>query len=50
VYEFLKAVCISRHCFLKGQEPDIARASKMIIDDFRSGRSGRVTLEFPEEW
>lgn len=50
VYEFLKAVCESRHCYLKGQEPDIARASKMIIEDFRSGKSGQITLEHPEEW
>ena len=50
VYEFLKAVCVSRHCYMKGQEPDIERASKMIIEDFRSGKSGKITLEHPEEW
>lgn len=46
--ELLKAVCISRHCYLKGEEPDYMRASAMIMDDFRSGRLGRITLEFPE--
>ncbi len=50
VYEFMKAVCESRHCYKKGQEPDIERAAKMIIEDFRSGKSGKVTLEHPEEW
>lgn len=50
VYEFLKAVCESRHCYLKGQEPDIERASKMVIEDFRSGKVGQITLEHPEEW
>ncbi len=50
VYEFLKAICESRHCYLKGQEPDMERASKMIIEDFRSGKIGMITLEHPEEW
>ncbi|MGN0377008.1 MAG: ribosome biogenesis GTPase YlqF [Suilimivivens sp.] len=50
VYETLKAVCISRKCFLKGEEPDIDRTSRIIIEDFRSGRIGRITLEHPEEW
>lgn len=49
-YEILKAVCISRKCFLKGEKPDFDRASKIIIEDFRSGRLGRITLEHPEEW
>lgn len=46
--EVLKAVCMSRHCYLKGEEPDYMRASAMIMDDFRNGRLGRITLEFPE--
>lgn len=46
--DILKAVCISRHCYLKGEEPDYMRAATMVIDDFRSGRLGRITLEFPE--
>ena len=49
-YESLKAICISRRCFLKGEEPDIDRASKIVIEDFRSGKLGRITLEHPEEW
>lgn len=50
VYEVLKAICESRHCYLKGQEPDIERASKIVIEDFRSGKLGLITLEHPEEW
>jgi ribosome biogenesis GTPase A len=50
VYDVLKAVCISRRCFQKGEEPDIERASRIIIEDFRSGKLGRITLEHPEEW
>lgn len=49
-YEILQSICISRKCFLKGETPDIDRASKMVIEDFRSGRLGRITLEHPEEW
>ena len=49
-YELLKAVCKSRHCYMKGQEPDIERASKMIVEDFRSAKLGQITLEHPEEW
>lgn len=49
-YVTLESICISRKCFLKGEKPDIERAAKMIIEDFRSGRLGRITLEHPEEW
>ena len=33
-----------------GEEPDMIRAAKMVTEDFRSGRIGRITLEHPEEW
>ncbi len=49
-YQTLEKICIARKCFLKGGEPDILRASGMVIEDFRSGRIGRITLEHPEEW
>ena len=46
----LKEIRIKKHCLLKGQEPDILRASKMVLEDFRGGKIGRITLEYPEEW
>lgn len=49
-YSALREICKSRHCFLKGEEPDILRASGIVMDDFRSGKTGRITLEHPEEW
>ena len=49
-YETLAQICVSRKCFLKGEEPDMIRAAKMVTEDFRSGRIGRITLERPEEW
>ena len=49
-YKNLEEICISRGCFQKGRQPDILRASSLVMDDFRSGRLGRITLEHPEEW
>lgn len=46
-YDIIKLVCISRKCFLKGEELDIMKASSMIVDDFRSGKIGKITLEMP---
>lgn len=48
-YDTIRAVCVSRKCYLKGEEPDIMKASSMIVDDFRNGRIGRITLEMPGE-
>lgn len=36
-----------RGCILKGGEIDFAKTSNIIIDDFRKGRIGRITLELP---
>ncbi|MBQ6787733.1 MAG: ribosome biogenesis GTPase YlqF [Lachnospiraceae bacterium] len=44
-YEALKAICISRRCYLKGEELDLMKASSLLIEDFRSGRLGKITLE-----
>lgn len=44
----MELVCGNRKCYKKGQEPDYERASALVIDDFRSGRIGRITLEQPE--
>lgn len=46
-YDVIKAVCVSKKCYLKGEEPDILKASSMIVDDFRNGRIGKITLEMP---
>ena len=49
-YKTLESICINRKCFQKGEQPDILRASGMVLEDFRSGRIGKITLEHPEEW
>ncbi|MBO5292937.1 MAG: ribosome biogenesis GTPase YlqF [Lachnospiraceae bacterium] len=46
--EILNRICIARKCFKKGEEPDTMKCAAFIMDDFRSGRLGRITLEFPE--
>ncbi len=45
--QLLKKVAESRGCLLKGGEPDLGKAASFFLDDFRSGRLGRITLEFP---
>lgn len=43
--ELLGRVAASRGCLLKGGLPDLEKAAALVVDDFRSGRLGRVTLE-----
>ena len=38
-------ICKSRMCILKGNELDYDRCSKLIIDDFRKGRIGKIILD-----
>ncbi|MBR1701302.1 MAG: ribosome biogenesis GTPase YlqF [Lachnospiraceae bacterium] len=43
--QILREIAVNRKCFTKGEAPDISRAATLLIDDFRSGRLGRMTLE-----
>ena len=43
----LTHVCENRKCYKKGQEADYEKASSIVMEDFRSGRIGRITLELP---
>lgn len=45
----LEGIAASRNCRQKGNVLDLDKASKLLIDDFRSGKLGRLTLEFPQE-
>ena len=49
-YQCLADIAKSRHCLLRGNELDITKAATLLIDDFRDGRLGRITLEFPEDY
>lgn len=42
----LAGIAESRKCIAKGGEPDLSRVAALFIDDFRSGRLGRLTLEW----
>lgn len=46
--DVLAGIAKVRKCFLKGEALDYDRAASLIIEDFRSGRLGRITLEFPQ--
>ena len=37
----------ARGCLRKGEELDIDKASQILLDDYRSGRIGKITLEIP---
>lgn len=45
--ELLGGIANARGCKLKGDIPDYPKAAVLFIDDFRSGRLGRLTLEQP---
>lgn len=44
----LEQIAVARGCKLKGDLPDIGKASALVVDDFRSGKLGRISLEVPE--
>ena len=48
--EILRGIASNRRCFKKGEELDLDKAAAMFIDDFRSGKLGRISLEWPEEF
>ena len=43
----LEQIAESRKCYLKGDKLDTGKAAAMLMDDFRSGRLGRISLERP---
>lgn len=46
-YAALAQIAKSRACLLKGNEYDYKKAANLFLDDYRGGRLGRITLEFP---
>lgn len=45
--QLLEEACRRRGWLLPGARPDTERASALILDEFRSGKMGRLTLEAP---
>ena len=48
-YVLLAGIARSRNCLLKGSELDTEKAALLLLDDFRNGKLGRLTLEYPQE-
>ena len=47
--ELLEAVCQGRGFLMKGGIFDTERACKVVLDEFRGGKLGRITLEAPRK-
>lgn len=43
----LERIAAKRGCIKKGGEPDYDKAAHIVLDEFRSGKLGRITLEMP---
>ncbi len=46
--EMLEKIALARGCRQKGDLPDFVKASGILLEDYRSGKLGRITLEFPQ--
>lgn len=46
----LEGIAANRACIKKGGEPDLSKAANLLLDEFRSGTIGRITLEKAEEF
>jgi ribosome biogenesis GTP-binding protein YlqF len=48
-FEILLKIAENRNCVLKGNILDTDKAARLVLDEFRSGKLGKITLEFPEK-
>ncbi len=46
--EILIRIAEARKCIKKGSELDYTKAAALVIEEFRSGQLGKITLELPE--
>ncbi len=46
-YEVLGKIAKERGCLKKGEELDTEKAAQILLDEFRQGRIGRISLEMP---
>lgn len=46
--EILKQIAENRKCISRGNELDYSKAAALLIDEFRSGKLGKITLERQE--
>ena len=45
--DILHGIALNRGCLLKGQELDYEKAASILLDDFRSGKLGSISIERP---
>ena len=43
----LCAIAQARNCLSRGSELDYSKAAAIVVDEFRSGKTGRFTIEDP---
>ncbi|SHI80931.1 ribosome biogenesis GTPase A [Geosporobacter subterraneus DSM 17957] len=48
--ENLERIAKNRGCIFSGGRIDYSRAANLILDEFRSGKIGKITLEKPEDY
>ena len=48
-HTILESIATARGFKLKGDRPDVTRASIMLLDEFRGGKLGRISLERPSD-
>ncbi len=44
-YHCLEAIASARNLLMPGAKPDIVKAAKVLMDDYRAGRLGKISLE-----
>lgn len=47
--KILEQIALNRNCKMKGNELDYEKASKIVLEEFRNGKLGKISLETPEE-
>ncbi|MGI6007699.1 MAG: ribosome biogenesis GTPase YlqF [Ruminococcus sp.] len=47
--EVMERIGQKRQCLLKGGQLDYTKTARLILDEFRSGKIGKITLEYPKE-
>lgn len=45
----LEDIARVRGCVARGNEYDLKKAANLLLDDYRGGKLGRITVEFPED-
>lgn len=45
--KMMEAIAVERKCLMKGSELDYLKTANIILEEFRNGKIGRITLERP---